>query len=224
MDHSVQAVPVIALDGESGTGKGTTRSLVAKKLGFHELDSGVLYRLVALLSILEGVRDNIGFVKLAKEMSVEMTGGQVTLNNQDVTEDIRTPEVDEVVPLVAKVEEVRLALRDVQLNKRILPGLVADGRDMGEIFEGPLVARFFIVTDIEERARRRVEQFRLKGTTLEFEAVLSAMRRRDELDKTRTTSPLVMHPEAVLINTTSIPRDVVAEMVVQRYHEMLLCA
>jgi cytidylate kinase len=214
------SVPVIAIDGGAGTGKGTTRSLLAKALGFHQLDSGCLYRAVAWLSPdLDTknpcVRDLVG---TANGLELSFDGETVCLGGKDVTKELRADSIGKLAAVISKIPEVRNALLRFQCLCRQLPGLVADGRDMGEIFEDPSCFRYFIITDPEERARRRVLFIeRMYGIKPDYNRTLFDILERDHADQTREHSPLRMHTNAVLVNNTNLSPEETVSFILDDY-------
>ena len=218
------SVPVIAIDGVAGAGKGTVAKIIGKELGFTVLDSGALYRCVAYLALKLGRPYSLGDLSiLARRMLVRFPGERVTLNYIDVTEQIRAHEVDLLVPHVASIPEVRSAVRDAQISLRLPPGLVPEGRDMGYIFDTP--HRFYLDAEPEERAKRRMRQNAERRVFVEFSEVLEAIIERDKLDSERTHSPLRRHPSATLIDTTKFNEVEVASFILTHYrHDSLLSA
>jgi cytidylate kinase len=210
-------VPVIAIDGGAGTGKGTTRSMVAKALGFHELDSGVLYRAVGLVCKLKGISDKINCGKEAANLEISIEGERIFINNEDMTSRLRSDECGKLASEMGQIPEVRAGLRQLQLNKRRPPGLVADGRDQGIIFDTPF--RFFLQADPEERARRRVLQFEKMNIHADHETILAEILRRDDADKNRSIVPLIPHPEATIIDTTHLTPNEVVSIIVEAYRK-----
>jgi cytidylate kinase len=210
-------VPVIAIDGGAGTGTSTVRNIVAIQLSFHELDSGALYRAVGWGCRRQGISiDEVpAIVEYASTLNLSFRGLRVILNGDDCTSYIRSEEAGELAKVVAQIRGVREALMKFQLNMRRLPGLVADGRDMGEIFITP--HRYFLTADLEEKARRRAKQLLAAGEEVDYEQVLEKIKARDHADETRLVSPLRRHPEAIVIDTTKLSPQKVAWMILQGY-------
>ncbi len=202
------SVPVIAIDGPAAVGKGTVARIIAKKLGFHYLDSGAIYRTIALFALQADLKTEEEIVIATPFLQIRFDAKEVYLNSEKVTKEIRTPEVDSMVAAVGKISRVRAQVRNLQLGMRVTPGLVAEGRDMGEIFDTPY--RFFLTATAEERSRRRANQY--PDLPFDRDLVLSAIKKRDSEDETREVSPLRPHPDACLIDTTDIrdPQKVVA--------------
>ena len=199
-------VPVVAIDGPSASGKGTVSRRVAEALGFHFLDSGVLYRLVALAALRQqvGLDDAEGLAAVAGALDCTFTGDQVVLDKEDVTQKIRTEEVSFAASRVAGVPEVRRALLDRQREFRRTPGLVADGRDMGSVVFPDALVKVFLTASPEERARRRHKQLIDKGIHANLGALLQDINQRDARDAGRSVAPLQKCADAHLLDTTNL--------------------
>lgn len=217
------SVPVIAIDGPSGSGKGTVSREVARQLGWHLLDSGALYRLVALAGEQAGLdaQDVAGHARLAAEMPVrfgsDQDGGeQVSLAGQDVTRRIRTETAGMGASRVAAWPEVRSALMTRQRAFAVPPGLVADGRDMGTVVFPDAALKIYLTASASERARRRFEQLRDRQPQVSLEALALEIAARDQRDMTRAVAPLKPAADAVTIDSTAMPiGQVVAQVLVQ---------
>lgn len=209
-------IPVIAVDGGAGTGKGTTRGMLAKKLDFHELDSGVLYRALGVKAYQLGVKtDEVELlVTIANRLNVRVEGETIFLDGMDQTLIIRSDEMGGTLSSqVAKHMPVRQALEKYQLEMRKMPGLVADGRDMGLMFDTP--NRFFIKTAPEVKAKRRVLQFQQQLIPADYDAILAAIILRDKADEEREANPLRPHPKAMIIDNTFMTREEVVDKILR---------
>ena len=208
--------PVITIDGPSGSGKGTISQLLAKSLGWHFLDSGALYRIVALAARQQGlgVDDDAVLAGVATAMDVSFAPADnleavVILNGNDVSGDIREESIGVLASRVAAGIEVRSALLRRQRQFAILPGLVADGRDMGTVVFPAAALKIFLIASAGERAQRRYKQLKNKGENdslenISLEKVLEDIKARDERDSSRAVSPLVPAADALLIDSTAM--------------------
>jgi cytidylate kinase len=214
-----QSIPVIAIDGPSASGKGTVAQLVAQKLGFHYLDSGALYRIVALASQQNNIAwdnsDALG--KLAKSLEIQFKDGEITLNKTIITEAVRSEEMSRGASEVAVHPQVRDALFDLQQSFRKKPGLVADGRDMGSVVFTDAKLKIFLTASVEVRAERRFKQHLNNGLSANFDQILYDLQQRDLRDSQRTASPLVQTPDAVLLDTNNRNIEAAVEFVLSAY-------
>jgi cytidylate kinase len=218
--------PVIAVDGPSGTGKGTLCLRLAAQLGWHFLDSGVLYRLVGFLALKRGVAldDAASLAPLAAGLPVEFRpladDLEIRLEGEDVTRAVRTEHIGDAASRVAACPPVRQALLARQRSMREAPGLVADGRDMGTVVFPDAPLKIFLTATAETRAERRYKQLKGKGNDVSFAALLEDIRARDERDATRAIAPLVPAPDAEILDTTLLGiaevKDRVMHLVRQR--------
>lgn len=211
--------PVIAIDGPSASGKGTVAQRVAKALGFHYLDSGALYRLVALVAIRGGVpwEAEADLARLATNLDARFEGGDIFLTNQIVTEAIRTEACGEGASRVGAVPAVRIALLQRQRDYRQAPGLVADGRDMGSVVFPRATLKVFLTADVEIRAERRYKQLIQKGIAANIGGLLKDLRDRDERDSSRSVAPLERSPDAQFLDTSALTADQAALRVLDWY-------
>jgi cytidylate kinase len=221
-------IPVITIDGPSGSGKGTISQLLASRLGFNYLDSGALYRLVAMAAKRHGVAlDNIeALAVLAAHMDVvfemDSEGGspKVVLETEDVSELIRGEEVGAQASRVAAFPEVRSALLQRQKAFARGPGLVADGRDMGTVIFPTAQVKIFLTASAEARAERRYKQLIDKGESGSLRDLVEKVESRDERDRTRAVAPLLPAKDAVTVDSTALSitevLDVVLKVVAQR--------
>jgi len=214
------AVPVVAIDGPSGSGKGTVAREVALRLGWHLLDSGAIYRLLALASERLGIAtdDESGLVETAHGSRMEFRPRPegdplVLLDHQDVSGEIRTETCGDRASQVAGYPAVRAALLQRQRDFRQPPGLVADGRDMGTVVFPDAPVKIFLTASVEERARRRYKQLKDQGAGVNLTDLSEEIAARDRRDAERPVSPLVPAPDAIRLDTTGVTVDEVVERV-----------
>jgi len=198
--------PVIAIDGPAASGKGTIAHNVAQALGFHYLDSGSLYRIIALRALEQSIAsdDAEQLVALAADVDVSFRGGRAMLDGHDVAESLRTEEVSSVASLIAVHPALRRALMDRQRAFRMPPGLVAEGRDMGTVVFPDAQLKVFLTASAEQRAERRHKQLITKGISVTIDGLLRDIRERDTRDSTRAAAPLAPAPDAVILDTTAL--------------------
>jgi cytidylate kinase len=215
-------VSVITIDGPSGSGKGTISRAVATSLGWALLDSGALYRLVALAArrAAVGLDDAAALARLAERFNMRFGSNQsgeevVWLDEQDVTRAIRTEEAGNDASKVAALAPVRAALLERQRRFAVSPGLVADGRDMGTVVFPRAKVKIFLTASPAERALRRYKQLKEKGVTANLAALSLEIAERDERDSTRSASPLVASADATMLDTTGMSVDDVVERVLR---------
>jgi cytidylate kinase len=210
-----EAVPVIAIDGPSASGKGTVASEVARALGFHYLDSGALYRLATLAALRGNVdlEDERALAEATTGMRVEFRPGSTWLDGEDVTEALRTEEVSGAASRVAARPGVRRALLERQRGFRRPPGLVADGRDMGSVVFPDAPLKVFLTADVATRAERRHKQLMEKGMYAKIEDVVEELARRDQRDMSRPVAPLRHYPDAVFLDTTGVSIDAAVQAI-----------
>jgi len=215
----VSAVPVIAIDGPSASGKGTVAQLVAETLGFHRLDSGSLYRLVALGAANQGIDagDEAAVTAVAAQLPVRFDGDEIFLQDRRVTDAIRSEECSAAASVVASLPRVRQALLDRQREFRRLPGLVAEGRDMGSVVFPDAELKVFLTAGLQTRAERRYKQLKEKGIAATLPGLLKDLRERDARDASRSVAPLKQSPGARLIDTTSMSAGQAAAQIVGWY-------
>ncbi len=211
--------PVIAVDGPAASGKGTVAAGVASALGFHLLDSGSLYRLVALAALRKRAptSDAAALAAIARALDVAFAGGRVALDGADVTDAIRGEEVSAAASQVAVHPAVRAALLERQRAFRRLPGLVADGRDMGTVVFPDAGVKVYITASAEERARRRYKQLIEKGISVTIDSLLRDIRERDARDAGRAAAPLAVAADAAILDTTNMTIDAAIGFVLDRY-------
>jgi cytidylate kinase len=205
------SVPVIAIDGPTASGKGTVASRVASALGFHYLESGALYRLVALAG-----GDP---VQAAAGLDATFAGGRIILSGQDVTERLRDEATGIAASEVAKIPAVRAALLQRQKAYRRPPGLVADGRDMGTVVFPDAVLKIFLTASVAVRAQRRHKQLNDKGIHANLAALSRDLEERDERDASRSVAPLRAAAGAVLLDSSALTIDEVVDKVLMLFRK-----
>jgi cytidylate kinase len=208
----MQSIPVIAIDGPSGSGKGSVAGRVSKALGYHLLDSGVLYRVLGLAARLRNVdlQQDQAVAELARTLDIafgENGPGSVSLDGKDVSIDIRTSLGSDMASRVGAIPAARAALLERQLMFRQAPGLVADGRDMGTVVFPDAAVKIFLTASVEERAQRRYKQLIAKGIDAILSALLSDLKERDERDRERAVSPLLPATDAEFLDTTEMSEE-----------------
>ncbi len=217
--------PVICLDGPSGVGKGTICLAVAKKLGWHILDSGSLYRITALQVSRDfpdqpvDSLDTAKLAEIAKNLNVtyEENNGElaILLDGEDITQQIRNEQIGAKASQIAAIPEVREALLARQRAFLVAPGLVADGRDMGTVVFPQAVLKIYLTATPQERAQRRYKQLKEKGIDANLSALVEELRLRDDRDMNRKTAPLKPASDAIIIDTSSLNIEQVTNKVMQ---------
>jgi cytidylate kinase len=213
------SAPVIAIDGPSASGKGTIASRVAKRLGYHYLESGALYRIVALLSLREDTLEGKRLVQLAEDMDVAFEEGDIVLGDESITDKVRSEPVGNRASEVAKVPLLRQALLKRQRAFRQPPGLVADGRDMGTVVFPDAELKVFLTASPQIRAERRYKQLIEKGIDANLRALSRDLRERDERDAKRAVAPLVPAPDSQVLDSSALSIDEVVERIVGWWQE-----
>ena len=216
---TTSAIFVIAIDGPTASGKGTVAHQVASRLGFHYLDSGALYRLVALSAQRRNTDfgDEHALAKVAEHMQVRFDGAEILLANDNVSAAIRAEEVGNLASKIAALPAVRQALFAVQLGFRRLPGLVADGRDMGSVIFPNAKLKVYLTASTEARAQRRYKQLIGKGISANMEDLLSDLQARDDRDTHRAIAPLVAAEGAHILDTSNMTAEQAIEEVLSLY-------
>jgi len=208
------SVPVIAIDGPSGSGKGTVCRIIAERLGWHLLDSGALYRLTALAGAARSLdpADEPAHARVAASLDArfevnEQGGERVLLDGRDVTRELRAETTGNMASVVAAMPSVRAALLERQRGFAVPPGLVADGRDMGTVVFPAAGLKVFLTASAEERARRRYNQLKEKGLAANLAGLSQEILERDRRDSARSVAPLRPATDAVVIDSTGITVD-----------------
>ena len=224
----MNTVPIMTIDGPSGSGKGTVARAAAQSLGWRLLDSGALYRLVALAGRRAdiGLENGAALAELAIGLDIRFGSDPqgeelVWLGGQEVTGDIRTEMAGNDASKVAALPLVRAALLERQRRFALSPGLVADGRDMGTVVFPEAQVKIFLTASPEERAQRRYKQLKQKGVAANLAALSREIAERDQRDSTRAISPLVASDDAVSVDTTGMSVDDVIERVLKIAHARL---
>ena len=222
-------IPVLTIDGPSGSGKGTICALVARELGWHLLDSGALYRLVALGALRHDIdlADEAALAEYAAgldvcfELQADGSAPRILLEGEAVGNTIRTETCGNAASKVAALGAVREALLQRQRDFQQAPGLVADGRDMGTVVFPQAGVKIFLTASVDERAQRRYKQLKDKGISANLPDLLTEIAERDERDAQRSVSPLKPAADAVVLDTTSLTinevRDKVLELCRERF-------
>ena len=220
--------PVITIDGPSGAGKGTLCKAMAEALQWHLLDSGAIYRVLALAALHHhvDVASEDALVPLASHLDVRFvsTNLEVILEGEDVSGEIRTQEVANAASQVAAFPRVREALLRRQRAFRELPGLIADGRDMGTVVFPDAPVKIFLDASSEERAHRRMLQLQEKGFSVNFERLLAEIKERDDRDRNRAVAPLVPAADALVLDSTTLSIEQVIEKALQYARQKLALA
>lgn len=219
---SAASAPVIAVDGPAASGKGTLAQAVAQRLGFHYLDSGSLYRLVALKALQAGLAlgQEAPLAAAAEALASAFVGDRILLAGVDVTTAIRAPAVSAAASQVAVHPGVRRALLARQRAFRRPPGLVADGRDMGTVVFPDARLKVYVTASAEERARRRYKQLIEKGNPVTLPSLLRDIQERDARDGGRAAAPLRPAADAVILDTTGMSIAASITFVLQRYRAL----
>ena len=210
---------IVAIDGPAGAGKSTLARRVAAKLGFVYINSGAIYRAVALWAVRLAVStsDMHRLEQLAKEAKIELTAGdpRVLLNDEDVTEAIREPEIALAASQVSAVPAVRRALLSLQRGMAEKNSVVMEGRDIGSVVFPQAQVKIFLDADPRERARRRALELQNTGSPVNVEVVAGEMQQRDQRDRNRSEAPLVQAPDAELVDTTGLSLEEVEEVILR---------
>lgn len=217
-------IPVLTIDGPSGAGKGTISRAIAKRLGWNYLDSGSIYRSLAIAVLQAGVdsQDRPGIVALAQNMQLAFVCGdelQVKLDGVDITSRLATEATGETASIIAAYPEVRAVLLQKQKDFQQSPGLVADGRDMGSVVFPEAVYKVYLTASAEERARRRYKQLIEKGIDANLDQITSDIEARDLRDQQRATAPLCVPEGAIFIDSSQLSIEQVIATVMELIHQ-----
>ena len=216
----IEQIPIITIDGPSGAGKGTAARLVAEQLGWHLLDSGAIYRVLAVATLHHqlSIEDEEPLIPIAAHLDVQFEitqegKGKVILEGEDVSKSIRTEEVGAIASKIAAFPRVREALLRRQRAFKVSPGLVADGRDMGTVVFVDAPVKVFLTASAEERAQRRFNQLKENDFDVKIGRLLDDIRQRDERDQTRTVAPLIPAEGALIVDSTDLSIDEVVSKI-----------
>jgi len=218
--------PVIAIDGPTASGKGTVAALVADKLGYHYLDSGAIYRVLAVAVAQQALDPDTPanlatIIPMAASLPVQFQGEQVMLNGMDVTDAIRTERAGVMASRLAVVPEIRTGLLQRQRDFHQTPGLVADGRDMGSVVFPDAVLKVFLTASAQVRAERRVRQIENRGQQADFQAIFNDLMARDKRDSERAVAPLKPCDDALVLDCSSMPIDQVVATILNWTRERI---
>ena len=215
---------IVTIDGPAGAGKSTAARALARSLGFEFLDTGAMFRAVALAAMRTGVllTDEVGLFRLLAEVRLEMASGRVSLDGEDVSGQIRTPEVTAGSSVVAASAVVRPRLASLQ--RQIVAGrnFVCEGRDQGTVVFPDAACKFFLTADAEERLRRRVDDLRSRGTIVEIDKQRRDQEERDYRDSHRELAPLRPAPDAILVDSTGRTLDEVVSLMEEEVHRRMV--
>lgn len=218
--------PVIAIDGPTASGKGTVAALVAGELGYHYLDSGAIYRVLAVAVEQAGLNPDSSadlqhIIPMAAHLPVQFQGDRVLLEGADVSEAIRTEEAGVMASRLAVVPDIRAGLLQRQRDFRQIPGLVADGRDMGSVVFPDSFLKVFLTASAQVRAERRVKQIEGRGQKADFQAIYNDLMARDKRDTERSVAPLKPCDDALVLDCSNIPIDQVVATILSWAQERI---
>lgn len=223
---SEQLAPILALDGPSGSGKGTVGQLCAAELGWHYLDSGAIYRSLAWVALQQDVAPDDINALLALADSLELRChvrlndvAEIEVNGTIVTEQLRTEEIGDLASKIAPLTDIRSSLLQLQRRSRILPGLVADGRDMGTVVFPDADFKVFLTASAQIRAQRRFDQLNSKGFDVNLARLLESIQARDVRDSSRKVSPLKAADDALVLDTSDLSIDEVVARILDHVNQ-----
>ncbi|MDP3271490.1 (d)CMP kinase [Limnobacter sp.] len=223
---SIPNCPVIAIDGPTASGKGTVAALVAGRLGYHYLDSGAIYRVLAVAVEQAALNpdlpvDLLRIIPMAANLPVQFRDDRILLGGVDVSESIRTEDAGVMASRLAVVPEVRAGLLQRQRDFRQAPGLVADGRDMGSVVFPDSFLKVFLTASAQVRAERRVRQIEGRGQKADFQAIYSDLMARDKRDSERAVAPLRPCEDALVLDCSNMPIDQVVSTILNWAQERI---
>ena len=206
---------IITVDGPAGSGKSTIAKIIAKKYGFTYLDTGAMYRMIALYALENSIdlQDSKAIETMLKNTKLDIVGNQFFLNGKDVSDEIRTPRVSAIVSPVSAIKEVRVKLVDLQREISKGKSVILDGRDIGTVVFPSGDVKIYLVASPEERAKRRLKEYEEKGVEADYESVLASIKERDFIDSTRKESPLKKAEDAHEIDSSTMSIDEVVEVI-----------
>lgn len=206
---------IVTVDGPAGSGKSTIAKIIAKKYGFTYLDTGAMYRMIALYALENSIdlQDSKAIETMLKNTKLDIVGNQFFLNGKDVSDEIRTPRVSAIVSPVSAIKEVRVKLVDLQREISKGKSVILDGRDIGTVVFPSGDVKIYLVASPEERAKRRLKEYELKGVEADYESVLASIKERDHIDSTRKESPLKKAEDAHEIDSSTKSIDEVVEII-----------
>lgn len=215
--------PVITIDGPSGVGKGTIATMLANTLGWHYLESGAIYRLLALKALNDGqVQDlPLHLAEMARNLNIYFKNGRTFLDNVDVTDDIRREEIGLTASKTSAFPEVRQALLERQRAFGQAPGLVTDGRDMGSVVFPNAFLKFYLDADASIRAERRLLQLESSGVSAQLADILEDIEKRDRQDKSRPVAPLIIPDGAIVMDTGRLTKEQVFDKMLEDVRKRL---
>ena len=206
---------IVTVDGPAGSGKSTIAKIIAKKYGFTYLDTGAMYRMIALYALKNSIdlQDSKAIETMLKNTKLDIVGNQFFLNGKDVSDEIRTPRVSAIVSPVSAIKEVRVKLVDLQKEISKGKSVILDGRDIGTVVFPNGDVKIYLVASPEERAKRRLKEYEEKGVEADYESVLTSIKERDFIDSTRKESPLKKAEDAHEIDSSTMSIDEVVEVI-----------